>query len=370
MRCRSLNILKSILSIKSTLGHHVSSVRHLSTSINLYGENTKQFNFIADAAEKASPAVVYIEVIGQQYGYHSNQPIGSGSGFMVTDYGIILTNAHVVNQATQLNIKLKSNEILNGEVIDADPIADLAVVKITGQSRKFSTIQLGNSAKIRPGEWVVALGSPLNLSGTVTAGIVSSVHRGGKDLGLKKGDMKYIQTDAAINRGNSGGPLINLDGEVIGINTMTLLNTNGISFAVPIDRAKSFLLQALEKQDLVKSGRKSSTTASHRPYIGLKMMTLTPDIEYQLTQQFRNFPQDLSHGVLVVDVIHDSPSYRACLQPYDVIVEADNVMLSSSDSLTDFVARGREFDVTVIRGLSGNKITLRIKPKIVASSNS
>lgn len=142
----------------------------------------------------------------------------------------------------------------------------------------------------------------------------------------------------------------------------------GISFAVPIDRAKSFLLKSLEKQDLIKSGKRAPT-ASHRPYIGLKMMSLTPDIEYQLRQQYHRIPPDISHGVLVVDVVHDSPSYHAGLQPYDIIIEADDVMLSSADNLSDFVARGREFNVKILRGQTGQKVSLRIKPKMISTTS-
>lgn len=345
-----------------------------SKSRNVVNRPRKQFNFIANAAEKTAPAVVYIEIHNEamrryvsQARDRKQQPVGAGSGFIVTDYGIILTNAHVVNQATSLKVQLPSSEIFDAHVIDTDPIADLAVLQINIKAQNLSTVSLGNSTNIRPGEWVVALGSPLNLSNTVTAGIVSAVHRGGKDLGLKKGTMNYIQTDAAINRGNSGGPLINLDSEVIGINAMTLLNTTGISFAVPIDRAKAFLLKSLEKQELRKSGKSPKTFGEARPYIGLKMMTLTPDIENQLRYQLASFP-DVSYGVLVVDVVHNSPAYTAGLRPHDVIIEADGVMLSSTEHLSDFVNLSREFNITVLRGPNSQRVPLRVKPQTVKRS--
>eukprot|EP00112_Aurelia_sp_Birch-Aquarium-sp1_P001577 Seg1172.2 transcript_id=Seg1172.2/GoldUCD/mRNA.D3Y31 product="Serine protease HTRA2 mitochondrial" protein_id=Seg1172.2/GoldUCD/D3Y31 len=323
-------------------------------------DNAKTFNFIADAVEIASPAVVYVDVKIQQQGgafFGGGVAQGAGSGFVVTDYGVILTNAHVVTNATSVDVKMASGDVHKADVIDIDPIADLAVLRINAGD-KLSTVKLGNSATLRPGEWVIALGSPMNLSNTVTAGIVSAVHRGGKDIGLRKGDMKYIQTDAAINRGNSGGPLINLDGEVIGINTMTLLNTSGISFAVPIDRAKAFLLQALEKQDRGKSQQSFRRTA--RPYIGIKMMSLYPQIEGQLRQQIREFP-DVSHGVLVVDVVQGSPAHKSGLQPYDVIVEVDDVIVSSSEQLHEFVRRGRDMNLKVMRSRNRKEL-LRITP--------
>jgi len=170
--------------------------------------------------------------------------------------------------------------------------------------------------------------------------------------------MKYIQTDAAINKGNSGGPLINLDGEVIGINTMTLMNTSGISFAVPIDRAKAFLLQSLEKQDRSKS--QTVVKRAIRPYIGIKMMSLYPQIEQQLRQQIQEFP-DVSHGVLVVEVVPGSPAQKGGLQPYDVITEVDDNIVSSSEQLHEFVKRGRDMNIKVMR--HGNrKEMLRISP--------
>eukprot|EP00794_Sanderia_malayensis_P006099 gene6099-6803_t len=320
-------------------------------------DHAKRFNFIADAAEIASPAVVYVEVKIQQGNFLGGAAQGAGSGFVVTDYGVILTNAHVVSNANGINVKLASGDVHRAELLNTDQIADLAVLKIS-PDRKIPTAKLGNSSNLRPGEWVVALGSPLNLSNTVTAGIVSSVHRGGKDIGLKKGDMRYIQTDAAINKGNSGGPLINLDGEVIGINTMTLLNTSGISFAVPIDRAKAFLLQTLERQDREKIQLPVKT--SPRPYIGIKMMSLYPQLEEQLRHQIAGFP-DVSHGVLVVDVVPNSPAHKCGLKPYDVITEVDDVLVSSAEQLHEFVKRGRDMIVKLIR--RGNKKEiLRITP--------
>ncbi|XP_065066934.1 serine protease HTRA1B-like [Rhopilema esculentum] len=341
---------------KNSLASHLIGRRYYTPT----GDHAKHFNFIADAVEIASPAVVYVEVaIQQQGGLFGGGGVaqGAGSGFIVTDYGVILTNAHVVTNSRSVSVKLASGDVHGAEILDIDPVADLAVLKIKPEN-KLPTIKLGNSATLRPGEWVIALGSPLNLSNTVTAGIVSTVHRGGRDIGLRKGDMKYIQTDAAINRGNSGGPLINLDAEVIGINTMTLLNTTGISFAVPIDRAKAFLLQALEKQDRGKT--QTLVKKAQRPYIGIKMMSLYPQIEGQLRQQIQGFP-DVSHGVLVVEVVPGSPAQRGGLQPYDVITEVEDVIVSSTEQLHEFVRRGREMNIKVTR--PGNKRDiLRISP--------
>ncbi|XP_006814929.1 serine protease HTRA2, mitochondrial-like, partial [Saccoglossus kowalevskii] len=170
----------------------------------------------------------------------------------------------------------------------------------------LSVLKLGKSDDLRPGEWVIAMGSPLSLSNTITCGIVSRVHRGSGELGMRNKDMKYIQTDAAINFGNSGGPLVNLDGEAIGINTLKV--TPGISFAIPIDYAKQFLVKLDEAQKTgTKHGREINLTPP-RKYIGITMLTLTPSIIYELDQRMTDFPV-VKSGVFVHSVTVGSPSH-------------------------------------------------------------
>ncbi|GCB81847.1 hypothetical protein scyTo_0022244, partial [Scyliorhinus torazame] len=200
-----------------------------------------RFNFIADVVEKTGPAVVYIEILGRHPFSGREMAISNGSGFAVTQDGLIVTNAHVVANKRRVRVKLANGEMYEASVQAIDQVADIATIKIN-PSAPLPTLPLGVSSEIRHGEFVVAMGSPFALQNTITSGIVSSVQRGSRELGMAHSDMEYIQTDASIDFGNSGGPLVNLDGEVIGINTMKV--TSGISFAIPSDRVRQFLVQA------------------------------------------------------------------------------------------------------------------------------
>ncbi|CAM4630028.1 unnamed protein product, partial [Lepidochelys kempii] len=235
------------------------------------------FNFIADVVEKIAPAVVHLELF-RRVSYSSQEVlVSSGSGFIVSEEGLIVTNAHVLTNKQRIRVELKSGEQYEAKVKDVDHKLDIALIKIYPDTT-LSVLLLGRSSDLRPGEFVVALGSPFSLQNTVTTAIVSSTQRGSKELGLKDSDMAYIQTDATLGfqncmegrlgeaYGNSGGPLVNLDGEVVGINTLKVMAC--ISFAIPSDRVRQFLEESHDQQ-------MKGTIRPKKKYMGFRMLPLT-----------------------------------------------------------------------------------------------
>ncbi|XP_068608576.1 serine protease HTRA2, mitochondrial-like isoform X2 [Brachionichthys hirsutus] len=314
-----------------------------------------KYNFIADVVEKSTPAVVYIEIVGRHPFSGREVAVSNGSGFIVSSDGLIVTNAHVVANKRGVRVKLTNGEVYNATVQDVDPVADIATIKISAKN-PLPTLALGRSSDVRQGEFVVAMGSPFSLRNTITSGIVSSVQRGSKELGLSNSNMEYIQTDAAIDFGNSGGPLINLDGEVIGINTMKV--TAGISFAIPSDCLRRFLDQAAKK----KSSWFGEAEAKRR-YIGVTMLTLTQSIIAELKLRDPSFP-DVTHGILIHRVIMGSPASRAGMLPGDVVVEINGVKVNTAEEIYQAVRISSD-QITMVVQRRHELLRLQMTPEYI-----
>ena len=286
----------------------------------------------ADVAERLNPAVVNIDATSRR---RTRAPQGSsrtparpdmfedpferrgrdaprrgaGTGFLVDQEGHILTNHHVIEGADRITVKFTDGRNLRAEVVGSDPDTDIALIKVSAD-RKFPHAVLGDSNDLRVGEWVCAIGNPLAYEHTVTVGVVSFIGRKLFDMSLDN----YIQTDAAINFGNSGGPLINARGEVIGINSAVSRQASSIGFAIPINQAKLILPQLKERGHV------------QRGYIGVALRDVDPDLRAPL-----GLPQ--VNGALVQDVTAGSPAERAGLKPYDLITAVDGMDVVANDAL-------------------------------------
>ncbi|XP_017473294.1 PREDICTED: serine protease HTRA2, mitochondrial [Rhagoletis zephyria] len=361
--CRSSFLpIATITAVSAYLAydHRKSIIPHVSAfTLPPLSGRRNQYNFLADVVHACAPSVVYIEIKDmRQFDYYTGKPVtaSNGSGFIIDSDGLILTNAHVVinKPHTMVQVRLNDGRIFPGVVEDIDQTSDLATVRI--DCKNLPVMALGQSSTLRSGEWVVALGSPLALSNTVTAGVVSSTQRPSQELGLKNRDINYIQTDAAITFGNSGGPLVNLDGEAIGVNSMKV--TAGISFAIPIDYVKLFLKRAAERR---KQGVSRMDYPAKR-YMGITMLTLTPDILFELKNRTQNVPSDLQHGVLVWKVIIGSPAHTGGLYPGDIVTKInDKDIKNSSDVYEALADKTKSLDITIFRGMK--KMTVKIVPE-------
>src|SRR5215204_1579517 len=305
---------------------------------------------VIEAAEKVSPSVVYIQVTSKQTQSRRGAPnevAGSGSGFVFTPDGFILTNSHVVHSATKIDVALMDGRRFQAELIGDDPDTDLAVIRITAPN--LVPAQLGESQTIRVGQLVIAIGNPFGFQYSVTAGVVSAL---GRSLRAQSGRLMdgVIQTDAALNPGNSGGPLVNSRGEVIGVNTAMILPAQGICFATSIDTAKFVAGR------LIRDGRIS------RSYIGVAGQNVPVP---RRIVRFYQLPVDT--GVLVISFETNgeaSAAREAGLLAGDLMVEFDGIPVRGIDDLHRLLTDeriGKRVPVTVIRGVQ--KLTVELVPK-------
>ncbi|XP_017564772.1 serine protease HTRA1 isoform X1 [Pygocentrus nattereri] len=313
------------------------------------GSMRYKFNFIADVVDKIAPAVVHLELFRRLPYADQEVPVSSGSGFIVSEDGWIVTNAHVLSNKQRIKVELSNGVHYDATIKDVDQKLDIALIKIDSEE-PLPVLMLGRSSDLRPGEFVVAVGSPFSLQNTVTTGIISTTQRGGHELGLHNSDMDYIQTDAIINYGNSGGPLVNLDGDVIGINTLKV--TAGISFAIPSDRIRQFLADSYERQ---RKGR----TQPKKKYIGVRMFQLSPSLIRELQERESDFP-DVSSGVYIYEVIPGTAASSAGLMNHDVIVSINGQLVHTTGDVSNAVKSGEPLSMTVRR--ANEDVTLTIIP--------
>jgi serine protease Do len=271
---------------------------------------------------------------------------GIGSGFIISADGYILTNAHVVNNASKITVKLTDRREFEGKVIGVDERTDVAVIKI-GAKGNLPVVRIGDSSKLRPGQWVLAIGSPFGFENSVTAGVVSATARSNVGEG-GNGYVPFIQSDVAVNPGNSGGPLFNLEGEVVGINSQIYSRSGGyegISFAIPIAVANNVAEQ------LIKNGHVS------RGRIGVTIQEVT-------AATAENFGLDRPRGAAVASVESGGPADKAGIEPLDIILSVNGKQIDTSDQLPPLVAEikpGQPAQLEVWRDKAIKRISVTVE---------
>lgn len=320
--------------------------------------NGAPFDFV-EAAKLSVEAVVHVKTQSTRqtynpileffYGdsYRDTQPVlGFGSGVIVSDDGYIVTNNHVVENSDKVYVTLNDKREFEAKVLGTDPSTDLALLKIKGEG--FHYIPWGNSDSVQVGEWVLAVGNPFNLTSTVTAGIVSAK---AKNIGIIQDQYRmesFIQTDAAVNRGNSGGALVDIHGNLIGINTAIISPSGGsagISFAVPVTIVKKVVM------DIIEFG------VVQRAILGVSIQDITADLA-------KEKGLDKIEGVYISDVRSDGAAKAAGIEPGDIIISVNGVKVNSSGELQEQISRYRPNDkVTVVAKRNGKtkqfEVTLR-----------
>tara|TARA_Y100000766_G_C18888903_1_gene597402 strand:+ start:382 stop:1512 length:1131 start_codon:yes stop_codon:yes gene_type:complete len=330
-------------------------------------------NFVSDAVRNVGPAVVRIDterlVERQQFDPTLLDPLlrdllgepsmnpdrerGQGSGVIIDDDGLVLTNAHVVERVDNVSVTLADGTNCDGRVLGTDTVTDLALVKIE-DSINSSFAPLGNSEELEVGDWAIALGTPYGLEKTVTLGIISSLHRDINSLGFSDKRLDLIQTDAAINPGNSGGPLINSNGEVIGINTLVRSGPGaGLGFAIPINLAKTVSDQLLINGEVI------------HPYLGVQLISLNPKIAKEHNKDPNALVQlPERSGALIQSVIPNSPAEKAGLRRGDLVIATENISIKEPKALLDEVEKAQIGKVFLLNILRNNKeIQVNIKPE-------
>lgn len=335
-----------------------TTANNFTESVTTYRKDSPYTDFTI-ASEKALQAVVHIKskfIEDEIYGYfdpfygrrYFKQPrasVASGSGVIISKDGYIVTNKHVINNAKEIEVVLQDKRTYTASILGQDPYSDLALLKI--QEDDLSYLDFDDSNKLKVGQWVLAVGNPLNLNSTVTAGIISAKAR--KINILNDGGIEaFIQTDAAINSGNSGGALVNTSGNLIGINTAIQSRTgsfSGYGFAIPSNMVEKIV------NDLKNFGE------VRRAYIGIHVVDITIMIQKELALN------DLK-GVLISKVMENSAAQKVGLQDYDVILEVNDIKVNSTSELHEIIIQfdpGEEINCTIKRKGKIQKVTLSLQ---------
>lgn len=316
----------------------------------------------SDAVRKAAPAVVSIftskevkrprnpfmndplfrRFFGDRFENDTQRAFSLGSGVIISAQGYILTNQHVVEAADEIEVALSDGKKLSAKVVGSDPETDLAVLRVGAQN--LPPITLGQAENLKVGDVVLAIGNPLGVGQTVTMGIISALHRTGLRINTFE---NFIQTDAAINQGNSGGALIDTSGNLVGINTAILSQSGGsigIGFAIPVSTAKQVMDQLI------------ATGAVTRGWVGVELQELTPELA-------DSFKLGSSRGVLVAGVQRGSPADRAGVKPGDIVLAVDGKPVRDPDSMRSLIvalAPGREIRVKLARDQGELELPVRV----------
>jgi S1-C subfamily serine protease len=370
-------VVSGVRSPNTTVVTPVAQVASISPAIAQDSDRAKSIavprNYVVEAVNRTGPAVVRInasrtvagnqqipqeflddptfrQFFGDQLRRMPKDRVerGTGSGFIINKEGDIITNAHVVSGADKVTVVLKDGRQIEGKVLGSDELTDIAVVQVKPDN--LPTVSIGSSQNVQPGDWAIAIGNPLGLDNTVTAGIISAIGRNSGQIGVDK-RVSFIQTDAAINPGNSGGPLLNQNGEVIGVNTAIIQGAQGLGFAIPIETA-----QRIAKQ-LIASGKVS------RAYLGIQMVTVDPNVKKQINQD-AEFGIKIAEdkGVLITRVVDDSPAAKAGAKRGDVITKFNDKEILTAEQVTQLVedrAVGDKINMEVKR--NGQTVALSVE---------
>jgi S1-C subfamily serine protease len=311
-----------------------------------------RLDFVTQVVDKVGPAVVKIATAEEVRNTNSESDSGSGSeddasrperpgtgsGFIITADGQIVTNAHVVGKAKTVKVTLRDGRVLVGQVLGRDALTDVALVKVAGQT-DLPIVKMNGTEALIPGQWAIAIGNPLGLDNSTTLGIVSAIGRSSSQVGIPDVRSTFIQADVAINPGNSGGPLLNARGEAIGINTAIRRDAQGLAFAIPAKTAQRITQQLL------------ATGQAQHPYLGIRMAEVKEG-------------EAAGTGVLLAEVLPNTPAQKGGLQAGDRILKIAESAIKSPDELQEQVeesAIGKPLAVEIDR--NGQKQTLNITPE-------